>query len=79
MQREALIPSGMSIEEAMAYIAALDHADLARRLFSQGLLELNDGSPRPKRGSPEERHLIPEGVRQWNSGGISRSYASGCG
>jgi len=36
MQREALIPSGMSIEEAMAYIATLDHADLARQLFSQG-------------------------------------------
>jgi len=36
MQREALIPSGMSQEEAMAYIASLDHADLARRLFSRG-------------------------------------------
>jgi len=36
MQREALIPSGMSIEEAMAYIATLDHADLVWRLLSQG-------------------------------------------
>jgi sugar phosphate isomerase/epimerase len=36
MQREALIPSGMSMEDAMAYIAGLDHADLARRLFSYG-------------------------------------------
>jgi sugar phosphate isomerase/epimerase len=36
MQREALIPSGMSMEEALAYIASLDHADLAQRLFAQG-------------------------------------------
>jgi sugar phosphate isomerase/epimerase len=36
MQRGALIPSGMSMEEAIAYIASLDHADLARRLFAQG-------------------------------------------
>jgi sugar phosphate isomerase/epimerase len=36
MQREALIPSGMSMEDAMAYIASLDHADLARRLFAHG-------------------------------------------
>ncbi|MEJ2734159.1 MAG: cobamide remodeling phosphodiesterase CbiR, partial [Anaerolineae bacterium] len=36
MQREALIPLGMSMEDAMAYIASLDHADLARRLFAHG-------------------------------------------
>lgn len=36
MQRGALIPSGMSVEEAIAYIASLDHADLARRLFAHG-------------------------------------------
>lgn len=36
MQRETLVPSGMSMEEAMVYIASLDHADLARRLFRHG-------------------------------------------
>ena len=36
MQREALVPSGMSVSEAMNYIATLDHADLARRLHSHG-------------------------------------------
>lgn len=36
MQREALIPSGMSMQEAMVYIATLDHADLARQLHSHG-------------------------------------------
>jgi len=36
MQREALVPSGMSVEQALAYISDLDHADLARRLFSHG-------------------------------------------
>lgn len=36
MQRGALIPSGMPAEEALAYIASLDHADLARRLHSYG-------------------------------------------
>ena len=36
MQREALVPSGMSVEEAMVYIATLEHADLARRLHSHG-------------------------------------------
>jgi len=38
-----------------------------------------DGLPDVSDSSPEERHLIPEGVRQWNSGCISRSYAKGCG
>lgn len=43
MQRDALIPAGMSSEEALAYIAGFDHADLARQLYSYGLdpLELN--------------------------------------
>lgn len=36
MQRGALIPSGMPVEEALAYIATLDHADLARRLCGHG-------------------------------------------
>ena len=36
MQRGALIPAGMSTEDAIAYIASLDHADLAQRLFRQG-------------------------------------------
>jgi sugar phosphate isomerase/epimerase len=36
MQREALIPAGMVMEEALAYLAGLDHADLARRLHGHG-------------------------------------------
>jgi sugar phosphate isomerase/epimerase len=36
MQREALIPARMPMEAALAHIAALDHADLARRLHAQG-------------------------------------------
>ncbi|HSR34956.1 MAG TPA: cobamide remodeling phosphodiesterase CbiR [Anaerolineae bacterium] len=36
MQRGALIPSGMSMEAALVYIASLDHADLARDLSSHG-------------------------------------------
>ncbi len=36
MQREALIPSGVSMEQALVHIASLDHADLARELFSHG-------------------------------------------
>ncbi len=36
MQREALIPSGMPLEQALAYITALDHADLAQRLHAHG-------------------------------------------
>jgi sugar phosphate isomerase/epimerase len=36
MQRGALIPSGMPMEEALAYIATLDHAELARRLSGHG-------------------------------------------
>jgi sugar phosphate isomerase/epimerase len=36
MQRDALIPRGMTPEGALAYMASLDHADLARRLHSHG-------------------------------------------
>lgn len=36
MQRDVLIPSRMSTEEAMAHIAGLDHAELARQLHAQG-------------------------------------------
>ena len=36
MQRGALIPSGMPVEEALAYIAGLDHAELTRRLYGHG-------------------------------------------
>jgi sugar phosphate isomerase/epimerase len=36
MQRGALIPSGLSTEELMAYVLTLDHADLARQLYEQG-------------------------------------------
>lgn len=43
LQREALIPSGMSMDEAAATIARLDHADLARHLYGLGFdtLELS--------------------------------------
>jgi sugar phosphate isomerase/epimerase len=47
MQREALIPVGMSAEEAMAYIASLDHADLARQLFSHGFDPIELGGDMP--------------------------------
>jgi len=43
MQREALVPSGMSMTEAMNYIATLDHADLARRLHSHGFSPIELG------------------------------------
>ena len=36
MQRESLVPLGVSREEALTYIATLDHADLARQLHSHG-------------------------------------------
>ena len=36
MQRESLVPVGVSQEEALTYIATLDHADLARQLHSHG-------------------------------------------
>jgi sugar phosphate isomerase/epimerase len=43
MQREALIPSGMSMDEAMVTMARFDHADLARHLYGLGFdtLELS--------------------------------------
>jgi sugar phosphate isomerase/epimerase len=43
LQQEALIPSGMSIDEAAAAIARFDHADLARDLYGLGFdtLELS--------------------------------------
>jgi len=36
MQRESLVPVGVSTEEALTYIATLDHADLVRQLSSHG-------------------------------------------
>jgi sugar phosphate isomerase/epimerase len=36
MQRGALIPSEMPMDQALTYIATLDHADLARRLHGHG-------------------------------------------
>ncbi len=36
MQREALIPSGLSMADALAAIASMDHAALARRLHAHG-------------------------------------------
>jgi sugar phosphate isomerase/epimerase len=47
MQREALIPAGMSIEEAMAYLVTLDHAGLARRLFDRGFDPIEIGGDMP--------------------------------
>ena len=47
MQREVLIPSGMSGEEVMAYIATFDHADLARRLASHGFNPIELGGDMP--------------------------------
>jgi sugar phosphate isomerase/epimerase len=36
MQQGALIPSGLSADEALAYVASLDHTELAREMFSHG-------------------------------------------
>jgi len=47
MQREALIPSGMSEEAAMAYLATLDHAGLARRLHAHGFDPIELGGDMP--------------------------------
>jgi len=47
MQREDLIPSGLSLEETLAYIVDLDHADLARRLFSHGFDPIEIGGDMP--------------------------------
>jgi sugar phosphate isomerase/epimerase len=47
MQREALIPAGMSTEEAMAYLATLDHASLARDLHAQGFDPIEIGGDMP--------------------------------
>jgi sugar phosphate isomerase/epimerase len=47
MQREALIPAGMSMEEAMVYLATLDHAGLARELFAQGFDPIEIGGDMP--------------------------------
>lgn len=44
LQRESLIPSGMSTEEAIAYIAALDHASLARDLHAHGFNPIELGT-----------------------------------
>ena len=47
MQREALIPAGMPADEAFAYLATLDHAELARQLFSQGFDPIELGGDMP--------------------------------
>jgi sugar phosphate isomerase/epimerase len=36
MQREALVPPGLSGGEVLAYVATLDHAELAGRLWAEG-------------------------------------------
>jgi sugar phosphate isomerase/epimerase len=47
MQREDLIPSGLSLQEMLAYLVDLDHADLARRLFSHGFNPIEVGGDMP--------------------------------
>jgi sugar phosphate isomerase/epimerase len=47
MQREALIPAGMSLEEAMVYLATLDHAAVARNLFARGFDPIEIGGDMP--------------------------------
>jgi sugar phosphate isomerase/epimerase len=47
MQREDLLPSGLSLNETLAYLVDLDHADLARRLFSHGFNPIELGGDMP--------------------------------
>ena len=47
MQRNALIPAGLSPQETLAYIARLDHADLSRKLFSLGFDPIELGGDMP--------------------------------
>jgi sugar phosphate isomerase/epimerase len=47
MQREALIPPGLTAEDAFAYIASLDHANLARELFQHGFNPIELGGDMP--------------------------------
>jgi sugar phosphate isomerase/epimerase len=47
MQRNALIPAGLSPQETLAFIASLDHADLARKLFSLGFDPIELGGDMP--------------------------------
>jgi sugar phosphate isomerase/epimerase len=47
MQRDDLIPSGLSLNETLAYLVDLDHADLARRLFSHGFNPIEVGGDMP--------------------------------
>jgi sugar phosphate isomerase/epimerase len=47
MQRESLIPSGMSMEEATVYLATLDHAELARQLHAHGFDPIEIGGDMP--------------------------------
>ena len=47
MQREALVPLGMSRDGAMAYLATLDHAALARELHAKGFDPIEVGGDMP--------------------------------
>ena len=47
MQRDALIPTGMSAEEAVTYLAGLDHANLARDLHAHGFDPIELGGDMP--------------------------------
>jgi sugar phosphate isomerase/epimerase len=47
MQRDALIPPGISAAEALAHLASFDHADLARRLHRSGFDPIELGGDMP--------------------------------
>jgi sugar phosphate isomerase/epimerase len=47
MQRNALVPAGLSPAETLAFVAGLDHADLARRLFTLGFDPIELGGDMP--------------------------------
>jgi len=47
MRRDALIPSGVSAGEALAQLAAFDHAALARKLHEHGLSPIEIGGDMP--------------------------------
>lgn len=47
MQRHALIPARLSPQELLVYLAGLDHADLARRLYCLGFNPIELGGDMP--------------------------------
>jgi sugar phosphate isomerase/epimerase len=47
MQRQAMIPTDLSIQAALAHVAGFDHADLARRLHARGFNPIELGGDMP--------------------------------